>query len=297
MAVHIDVCICTYQRPGLLARLLDKLRDQATGGAFTYAVVVADNDAAESGRAVTEAFAAAGGVPVTYCVEPRQNIALVRNRALANARGDYVAFIDDDEYPLRDWLQALWTTCVNTGADGVLGPVRPDFEVEPPVWVRKGRFFDRPEHETGYRITMSDARTGNVLLRTAMFERNGGPFREAFGTGGEDVDFFRRMRAAGRVFVWCRDAVVYETVPAARCRRRYLLRRALLRGQINSQARQGRARRLARALVAVAGYTAVLPFLFVAGQHHGMRYLIKWCDHAGLILAVLNLNPVRVRTS
>ena len=39
------------------------------------------------------------GCRVKYCVEPRQNIALARNKALQNAEGDLIAFIDDDEFP------------------------------------------------------------------------------------------------------------------------------------------------------------------------------------------------------
>ena len=45
---HICVLICTYKRPQMLARLLDGLVSQDTGGLFTYSVVVADNDQHES---------------------------------------------------------------------------------------------------------------------------------------------------------------------------------------------------------------------------------------------------------
>ena len=41
---HIGVCVCTYKRPELLKRLLDGLRNQETGGLFTYSIVVADNE-------------------------------------------------------------------------------------------------------------------------------------------------------------------------------------------------------------------------------------------------------------
>src|SRR6266436_1923660 len=95
---HITVCICTFRRPELLGRLLEELRDLCTQGRFVYSIVVADNDSAESGRKTAERFAASDTVPTVYCVEPVQNIALARNRAVANAGGDFVAFIDDDEF-------------------------------------------------------------------------------------------------------------------------------------------------------------------------------------------------------
>ena len=47
---HISVCICTYNRPVLLKRLLTEVARQETDGKFTYSVVLADNDPEESAR-------------------------------------------------------------------------------------------------------------------------------------------------------------------------------------------------------------------------------------------------------
>src|SRR5262245_22044824 len=96
---HICVCICTYRRPAFLTALLHALVDQETEGRFTYSVVVVDNDRARSEEAVVRDFTASTTLAVHYGVEPRQNIALARNRAIENARGEFVAFIDDDECP------------------------------------------------------------------------------------------------------------------------------------------------------------------------------------------------------
>ncbi len=120
---HISVCVCTFKREDLLRLLLAKLENQQTEGLFTYNVVVADNDAAESAKGVVADFCSAHRLAVTYCVEPQQNIALARNRALQQASGDFIAFIDDDEFPAGDWLCALFKTCEAYGVTGVLGPV------------------------------------------------------------------------------------------------------------------------------------------------------------------------------
>src|SRR5882672_5269533 len=87
---HITVCICTYQRPGLLGKLLRELTAQETRDRFTYSVVVSDNDRQESAREAVQSFQKESALEVKYCVEPEQNIALARNRALANARGEFV---------------------------------------------------------------------------------------------------------------------------------------------------------------------------------------------------------------
>jgi len=292
-APDITVCICTYRRPDLLKRLLDELARQETGGGFTFSVVVTDNDRLESARPVAVAAAAAFPEGVTYCVEPRQNIALARNQALAHARGDYVAFIDDDEFPAPGWLETLFQARQRFGSDGVLGPVKPHFDQAPPSWLIKGGFFDRPTHPTGHVLDWEHCRTGNVLLKRSVMPADEPPFRPEFAGGGEDRNFFHRMIDAGHVFVWCDEAVAYEVVPPARWKRRVLLRRALLRGKMALNQPGGRTRGLAVSLVAVPLYAVALPFLALAGQHRLMKGLIKLCDHAGRVLAFVGLNPVR----
>ena len=288
--VHITVCICTFKRPDLLERLLDVLDRQQDTEGFRYSVVVADNDRGKSAEEVVSRCALRACVPITYCVEPQQNIALARNRALSQATGDFVALIDDDEYPSPHWLCHLLATCNATGADGVLGPVLPSFQQSPPRWAIKGRFFERPTHETGHIIKVSDMRSGNVLLPREILQGSEAPFRAEFGTGGEDTDFFLRMVQAGCVFVWCNEAAVYEEVPPSRCKRRYLLERSLRSGNSFFKIRAGRRRRLAKSMIALPLYGLALPFLFIAGEHHFMKCLIKLCNHAGMILALFGVS-------
>lgn len=291
--IHISVCICTFKRPVLLNHLLNELIQQETEGLFSYSVVVADNDCAQSAKQVVLEIAACSSIPVSYCVEPQQNIALARNKALRNAKGDFVAFIDDDEFPAPNWLSGLFKICNAGIADGVLGPVIPFFEQDPPNWAIKGRFFERPTHETGYRIGLTDARTGNVMFRRKILHGTEAIFRAEFGTGGEDLDFFQRMMARGCVFVWCNEAVVYEVVPPTRCKRGYLLRRAMYGGVNSLKFRAGRVRSVFKSLVAVPAYGLVLPFLFIAGEHHFMKYMIKFCAHTGKLLALFRIQPFK----
>jgi glycosyltransferase involved in cell wall biosynthesis len=295
---HITVSLCTYQRPELLGRLLEALERQQTGGLFTYSVSVVDNDRHRSGRAAVEAAAAKRIVQVTYDVEPEQNIALARNRAVRNARGTHIAFLDDDERPIETWLLLLYRTCRSQAAHGVLGPVKPEFPQTPPPWIIQGRICERKSYKTGTVIRRhSDARTGNVLFDRRIFASEPQPFDPRFGrTGGEDVDFFRRMMEKGYVFVWCNEAEAYETVPPERMTRSYHLRRALLRGMVVFRRSTPALKVLgiAKSLAAVAVYTPLLAVLaFTPGLF--MRYLIKCCDHLGKLMAAAGLTVIRER--
>ena len=289
---RISVCICTYRRPKLLLRLLESLSTQETDGQFTFSVVVVDNDQARSAEGDIEKFQRGSSVDIKYCVEPRQNIALARNTAILAADGDFVAFIDDDEFPTPRWLLTLFTTCRDRQVDGVLGPVKPHFDVEPPRWVRKGKFYDRPSYPTGMVIDGKKGRTGNVLLKKAVFGTPDAVFRPEFRTG-EDQDFFGRMIDKGYVFIWCNEALAYEVVPPVRWNRAFMLKRALLRGATSRLQRGFGTREICTSLIAVPAYVIALPVVLLTGQGRFMSYLVSLCDHLGRMLAVAGINPVR----
>lgn len=289
---HIAVCICTFKRPAYLKRLLQSLAEIETAGLFGYSIVVTDNDVSRSSEAIVAAAAASSGISIAYCVEPRQNIALARNTALEHATGDYVAFIDDDEFPTRRWLVHLFRTCERYGVDGALGPVKPHFDEPPPQWVVDGGFYARPTYPTGFVIDWRKGRTGNLLMKRSAFEGESQPFRPEFLTG-EDQDFFRRAIANGKVFAWCNEAVAYESVPPTRWSRAFMLRRALLRGRISLLHPAMGASAIAKSVLAIPAYAALLPFALATGQSRFMACLVKLFDHAGRLLAVTGLNPVK----
>jgi glycosyltransferase involved in cell wall biosynthesis len=289
---HICVCICTYKRPEPLNRLLSKLDIQETEGLFDFSIVIVDNDRLESGRRTVESRARTAKIFTRYYVEPEQNIAMARNRAIENSNGDYVAFIDDDESPGAQWLVTLYKTIHHYGSDGVLGPVLPHFEEEPPQWVLKGKFFDRPTHPTGHVLEWKNTRTGNAVLKRDLFKVGTKWFDSSFGSGGEDRDFFRRKIEQGHIFVWCNEAPVFETVPPKRWKRTVLLKRALLRGKMALNTTEPRFMSLFNSAVAVAVYSCCLPVLLFLGHHVFMKYLIKDCDHLGKLLASLGIDWV-----
>jgi succinoglycan biosynthesis protein ExoM len=289
---RIDVCICTYKRPQLLRRVLKEVGSQETEGLFTFSVVVADNDQARSGEPIVSEFIATSSVPVKYCIEPQQSIALARNRAVENSDGNFVVFIDDDEFPAKEWLQNLLRTCRKYKVDGVLGPVKRHFDEKPPNWIAKSNFYERPDHPTGLVMEWRKCRSGNVLLKKELFAGEEQPFNPEFRTG-EDQDFFRRKIAAGGVFVWCNEAIVYEVVPPVRWKRKFMLKRALLRGAMEPKVATFGVRDVVTSLIAVPVYAVALPFALLLGHHRFMSLLVRLCDHLGKLLAFVGIHIVK----
>lgn len=294
---HITICVCTFRRPRLLERLLQKVRELVTKGLFTYSVVIVDNDSEQSGRDVAARASADGRIDINYDVEPERSISLARNRSVRNAKGDLIAFIDDDEFPASDWLTNHLQTLRATGADGVLGPVEAHFEDKGPTWLVKSGLLERRRFKTGEVIkSYGDTRTGNVLLWKRLFDCDGGSFDPKYGrSGGGDAVFFKTMMEKGKTFVWCDEARVYETVPTEREKRAYYLKRAFTRGMTEAWATPFLSMGTLRSAVAVPMYTCALPICLLLGHHLFMRYLVKNCDHASKLLAYLGVKLVAER--
>ena len=289
---HISVCICTYKRPAPLKRLLNVLNAQNTAGLFTWSIVVADNDAARAAKAVVRQAQSESAVPIQYCVEPTRGIAHARNKVIAHAHGDFIAMIDDDEFPCSDWLLKLFTACETYAVDGVLGPVKRHFDEPPPAWLIESRLYDRRIHSTGTRVDWHEARTGNVLVRRSVIAADTAPFRPEFKSG-EDQDFFRRKMAAGCRFIWSGDADAFEVVPRERWTRRYYIRRALFHGAFGALQPSCGVKSILKAIIAVPVYAFALPLALFAGQKYFMRLVVKLCDHAGRLLFKLKVNFIR----
>jgi glycosyltransferase involved in cell wall biosynthesis len=297
---RISVCICTFRRPDLLARLLDALSAQVVSPGFSFDVVVVDNDERRTAETTVRTFACRSTVPITYDCEPERNISLTRNRAVRDASGDLIAFIDDDEYPAPDWLSRLHTTLTTSGADGVLGPVVADFPPGAPRWLERARVFDRRRLATGARIAEGDARTGNVLLRRSLFRNHECWFDPAFGrTGGEDSDFFARQWQRGAVFVWCDEAAVRETVPPERWTASFHIKRLLRAGTLDGEwlrdKRLTSRGMLAKNIVLLGACAALTLPSFLAPKHVRMRVLQKVAYCSGVVTAYFGLSLLRYR--
>ena len=282
----------------MLGKLLSSLEKQETENLFDYSIVVVDNDKSESARQTVQSHVQQLKIAVTYVVEPEQNIALARNKAVENANGDYIAFIDDDEFPEQDWLLNLYEAVREFRADGILGPVKPYFEKAPPSWVIRGKLCERESFRTGEVIQKPKyTRTGNVLLDKRLFADKESLFDPLLGkSGGEDIDFFRRMMHKGHKFVWCNEAIVSEIVPRERLYRSYFVKRALLQGVVSSRNLSLFSFWTIKSFTAFIIYTAALPVLLLVRHDLFMQYLIKDCNHIGRILALCGVKILQERT-
>ncbi len=301
MKDHISVCIPTLRRERLLHRLLGNLATQETGGQFEFSVVVIDNDAAGSARETVSRLASELRLDVTYALGKANIIPVARNHALRLARGNFIGIIDDDEYPPPQWLLTLYRAIEIFGVDGALGPVKPFFEDQPPDWLIKGRFCERPAHRTGTLLKWNQTRTGNVLLKREVFERSGVSFNESFRTGGSDQEFFKQAMSRGCRFVAVEEAPVYEVVPPERQTRSYWIRRAIVNGfnahRSSIDQRNGLTRVIlpVKLLGATLVYALATPLCACLGSHVLVRCLERGGHHMSHFCALLGIELIKRR--
>jgi succinoglycan biosynthesis protein ExoM len=291
----VSLCIATYRRPERLAAVLDDLTQQRR---LPDEVVVVDNDAEASARAVVESRLSMGTpFPIRYAVQPQKNISITRNKTVELAGCDWLAFIDDDERAPAAWLDELLNTAARFDADGVLGPVDPVVPPQAPRWIRRGRFYEFPRMVTGEVIPLNRLRFGNVLLRGACVRAVPGPFDPSLGlTGGEDGDLLARLANRGARMIWCDEALVREPVEAARLSLRWLLRRALsggqdfarhtLAGHYGTLSPAARVRFFSRALLQTFAAAALAVVCLPVGRHHAAFWLTKVWANVGKLSAL-----------
>lgn len=297
----ICICICTYKRSGLLHKLIGELDKQEIDDRFSFSLLIVDNDSDQSAHPVFEEMKHCISVQIQYVNEPDRNFAKVRNRAVKEARGDLIAFIDDDEYPHPRWLLSLYNCFKETDADGVLGPVIPDFAETPPKWLIRSGLANRNRFKTGKTLTPRDTRTGNLLINKDIFQDTGVYFDPLFGlTGGEDVDLFIRLINKGKVFIWCDEAPVFETVPENRMKLRYYFKRAYLRGFISFNYKRRemnsflRMKIIVKSLLAIFIYSLSLPVL-VFHIRLFLNFIIKIINHFSRLITAMGFNRQLVR--
>ncbi|MEP1125121.1 MAG: glycosyltransferase family 2 protein [Ilumatobacter sp.] len=210
VAVEITVAICTRNRPELLERCLQAIRVAVdTAGSQVVARILVVNNASDNDRPM--AVAQSMGVEVVR--EPVPGLDVARNRAVAAATGEVLAFVDDDTVADPTWLLALARSfAAHPDAVAVTGSVTAlslatDAQVTfegcggffkgwhagPLEWdTRPGLPFD-PGIGVGCNMAFRRSALASV-----------GPFDEALDTGpplagGGDLDMLVRMARFGTV--------------------------------------------------------------------------------------------------
>ena len=130
----ISVVIATRDRAPLLKATLNALCELQSPGC-PFEILVVDNGSVDSTATVVAEVARRSSVPVTYLTEEKPGKSHALNTAIGHARGELLAFTDDDVLPSPGWLAAFAQAFSETDADYAAGRILPLWEAPPPRWL------------------------------------------------------------------------------------------------------------------------------------------------------------------
>lgn len=226
--IKVSVLIPTFRRPDEFIRAARSVfRQQGVDGVELVAI---DNSPEGSALDAFRALNAESPIPFRWAHAPKPGVAQARNVALTLARGELVAWLDDDEEASPRWLASLIAVRQQTGAQSVFGPVR----AQAPANADHAVFFEDLYSRTGPHRSGVSTRAygiGNSLQPRAMFDEAIAFDPRADQTGGEDDALFATWAEAGATFAWATEAVVVEHLGLERIRLTHGLKRAFAYGQ------------------------------------------------------------------
>lgn len=294
-APAVCLCIPTFRRPYGLRNLLAYVERLDYAGRLN--VIVVDNDAEmHAGKDVVDAAAPAFRFPLSCLIEPRRGHTYAYDTAFVAAcrrqpAPDYIAVLDDDEFPDSKWLEIMVDVALKHGVDIVGGPVFPVFE-EPDHWLATSGLFAPARFATG-RVRVIYGAGSMLIRRTTLEQYLDEPFLHDFATtGGSDEEFFWRCHRDGKTFAWADDAHVYETTPPSRTTIGYVLLRKFRAGTGAVRLERkffgaiaSAPRRVFKAVGLLSIGILSLPMTALRGRRAIMRSLIVAARGAGRIAA------------
>ena len=185
----ISIIVCTCDRAEGFTPTLAALGRLDVPAGTTCELIVVNNGPPLPATAAFGGERAANGIAVRWLREPVRGKSRAVNRALADARGDILAFTDDDVIPPRDWLVKLCAPIRRGEADAVTGAVRlaphlkrcwmtPDQR----AWLASTEALDpaRPGRMLGGNMAIARA----VLAKVPAFDPHLGPGALGYGVVG-----------------------------------------------------------------------------------------------------------------
>lgn len=237
--IQISAIVCTHNRSGYLKKAVQSLNDQ-TLPKEQYEVIVVDNASTDDTEAVVESFR---HVPnLRYIYEPILGLSQARNTGWQNAKGKYIAYLDDDAIACPEWLKrilrAFETMKPTPGSVG--GKVVPIWEIERPTWLPKEMepaltiidWSDQPiflteSHQFLAGVNISYPR--DVLEECKGFSVNLGR-KGSILLSGEEYFVERYIKSMGLGVYYDPLICVQHHIPAERLTSRWLCRRYFWQG-------------------------------------------------------------------
>lgn len=243
--VKLSVIVCTYNREDLVKYALSSLVAQSLDNTL-YEVLVVDNNSQDSTISIVRQFEEKYE-NFHLIIEREQGLSFARNRGWREAKGIFVAYMDDDAKAFTDWCEKIVQAfeCVSPTPIAVGGDIDPWYEKEPPKWFSDDMEI-RTWHQTKGFLEPQKAKYGfwgsNMAFQRAVLEEYGG-FSCDYGMlgekarMGEDTEFFGRISQFNKPLWYDPSICVSHWVPECKLQIAYRFLRKIRIGQAESSLR------------------------------------------------------------
>jgi len=229
--MDVSVVLATYNRGASLHTTLETFAGLVRPAHLSWELLVVDNNSHDDTREVIREFARTAKFPLHYVLEKRQGKSFALNAGIAEAKGEIIAFTDDDVLLHPDWLANLTRTFERFDCAAVGGRIVPLWNHPKPEWLEMVGQQAVVNFELGEEFTEihSPPLGANSAFRRQMFAKYG-LFRLDLGLRGsehtitcEDWEFAERVIRGGEKIVYCPTAIVHHPVDPKRTTKKYFL--------------------------------------------------------------------------
>src|ERR1700678_3280834 len=221
------VIIASHKRPDSIRRLIASLAPELATG--SREIIIAENGPPTPMQLSLE------GAPLRHLHEPRSGKCRIQNRAIAEASGEILVFLDDDLVVARSYLAAV-EQFFDTHREfaAMKGRILPDEDPEKKVG-QLAPYMDLPIVDHGDEVLEVRGVLGANMAFRADALRQVGPFDERLGPGAagheEETEMSQRLRRAGFRIGYAPKALVYHEVDPSRANRERFITIARERGR------------------------------------------------------------------
>ena len=205
----LSIAVCTYNRSDVLPKCLESLVNQ-TANSELFEVLIIDNNSTDDTKKIALDFCEKHDY-FRYIFEEKQGLSHARNRAIDEAKSEYLAYIDDDAIADKEWVKSILDCFSQTNADVVGGPVFHFVNAEKqPIFYNKECFSFNLGNERK-RMTPPGFDFGflggNSCFKKSLFDEFGKYLTDFGMIGGkqrmgEDSEMGYRLLKAGKIFYY-----------------------------------------------------------------------------------------------
>ena len=228
MISKASIIICTFNRSKILLDTLLSLDRITIPEGIDWEILIIDNNSTDNTKKIVNGFIKNGRSRFKYLFDKRQGKTFALNMGITEARGDILAFTDDDAVVDNCWLKKIIETFEIYDADCVGGKSLPIWLGERPGWLSDNLLNVLGILDYGEKVLSFDEKISegmmlfgvNWAFKKGFFLKNG-LFNTQFGSRGEDQEMFDRLKRMKAKVIYNPEIIVRHKIEGNRLVKSY----------------------------------------------------------------------------